>query len=77
MKMLIIYSYFAETVGNRGVFANQNQRYEAREGFPGYEGSPCGIPRGVSAPPTEIAILDSIVDSIDQAPHWQDFCRPQ
>ena len=24
---------------------NQNQRYEARVGFPGYEGSPYGIPR--------------------------------
>ena len=25
---------------------NQNQRYECRMAFPGYEGSPYGIPRG-------------------------------
>ena len=28
-------------------------------------------------PPTETAIPDLAVDSTDQAPHWQDFCRPQ
>ena len=26
---------------------NHNQRYEARMGFPGYEGSPYGIPRSI------------------------------
>ena len=26
---------------------NHNQRYQARVGLPGYEGSPCGIPRGL------------------------------